>query len=276
MEEKRRWELRQAEWTRQDKKAELQKEIEDVREAAQQQREILERRIEDVRDAAEKQREVWEETYQRMQEDFSDHNINLLATAAAYDPAFWEDAKTKGELWVQGFKDGTAGFEDYLASLTSGAKSTISGGGGSGSGGGGSVTTIKGKLTDHQKAVINSPGFQSMSDSAKQSWYKSQGLPTSHTGSMVVGEGVASLIPGEIIFPPDLSVQLERLIGVLSTRPLPPTQQQPTQAQQQWRGGGVEVRGNLLNIENANFKDDTDIEIMSRELRRQVGMLTRR
>ncbi len=115
-----------------------------------------------------------------------------------------------------------------------------------------------------------------MSDAAKKSWYKSQGLPTSHTGSMVVGEGVASLIPGEIIFPPDLSVQLERLIGVLSTRPLPPTQQQPTQAQQQWRGGGVEVRGNLLNIENANFKDDTDIEIMSRELRRQIGLIRRR
>jgi hypothetical protein len=297
MEEKRRWELRQAEWTRQDKKAELQKEIEDVRDAAQQQREILERRIEDIQDAAKRQREVWEETYQRMQEDFSDHNINLLATAAAYDPDFWEDAKTKGELWVQGFKDGTAGFSAYLKSLLSKASGIIYGGGGGGYSvqdysfgykegtmdlpGGGSVNLPGGTWTGSGTSVKDAGGWDNWErmieqDLMSEGWkYDSSGTlqpPKSHGGSLISSAGIAELIPGELVFPPDLSIQMQRLISVLSAKPL-----SASQTQQQWRdGGNVEIRGNLLNIENANFGDETDIEIMSRELRRQVGLIRRR
>ena len=84
---------------------------------------------------------------------------------------------------------------------------------------------------------------------------------------MVVGEGIASLTPGELVFPPDLSVQLDRLMNILSTRPL------PAQSQQQWRGGGVEIRGNLLHVEKASFEDETDMEILARELSRQIAVL---
>ena len=96
-EEQRQWELRQAEWVREDKKNELRKEIEDVKDAAQE------------------QKEHWQRAYEAMQRDFSDHNIALLALASAYDPDFWEDAKNKGELWTKGFKDGTVGFIAYEA-----------------------------------------------------------------------------------------------------------------------------------------------------------------
>jgi hypothetical protein len=313
MEEKRQWELRQAEWTRQDKKAELQKEIEDVRDAAQQQREILERRIEDIQDAAKRQREVWEETYQRMQEDFSDHNINLLATAAAYDPDFWEDAKNKGELWVEGFKNGTSGLLSYLNSLVQQAKKILGGiGGGSGgyyggsdygdhywdseggyAGGGGTGT---GQYVGGEKG---SGGWEVV-DEGDSYYVPGIGhVPKGAEGGLLdrprfvyAGEaGAEALLPIEKLQPmmanalsdsiqslnttiisPNLSAQLERLIRLLTTRLLPSN----SQAQQQWRDGGVEIRGNLLNIENANFEDETDIEIMSRELLRQVGLIRRR
>ncbi len=295
MEEKRRWELRQAEWTRQDKKAELQKEIEDVRDAAQQQREILERRIEDIQDAAKRQREVWEETYQRMQDDFSDHNINLLATAAAYDPDFWEDAKNKGEQWVQGFKQGTAGFGDYLSSLTPSAgrvvdsirdewerpyyeepepepeppakpepefppSYTIEQWG--------HVYTVKdgGHVILKNGRYIPAEDFKYLPSEILQ-LARDMKVGKAHTGAMTASAGIAELIPGEMIFPPNLSIQLERLISTLSARPL------PAQAQQQWRGGGVEIRGNLLNVEKASFEDETDMEILARELNRQLTSL---
>jgi hypothetical protein len=61
---------------------------------------------------------------------------------------------------------------------------------------------------------------------------------------------------------------LQRLIAVLSARPI-----SPAQAQQQWRGGGVEIRGNLLNVEKASFEDETDMEILARELNRQLTSL---
>jgi DNA repair exonuclease SbcCD ATPase subunit len=276
-EEQRRWEQRQAEWTREDKKDELRKEIEDVR------------------DAAEKQREKWQEVYEAMQRDFSDHNLSLIALASAYDPAFFDDAKNKAEQWVQGFKQGTAGFGDYLSSLTPSAgrvvdsirdewerpyyeepepepeppakpepefppSYTIEQWG--------HVYTVKdgGHVILKNGRYIPAEDFKYLPSEILQ-LARDMKMGKAHTGAMTASAGIAELIPGEMIFPPNLSIQLERLISTLSARPL------PAQAQQQWRGGGVEIRGNLLNVEKASFEDETDMEILARELNRQLTSL---
>jgi len=325
-EEMRQWELRQAEWAREDKKAQLQKEIEDIKnsaqnqreileqriedakKAAEQQREILEQRIEDVKRATEKERELWEMMYEQMQKDFSDHNLSLIAFASAYDPYFFEDAKRKGQLWIEGFKAGlpansvssyfdsllgpierrvenlaksVGSYKDYESSRSSYTTKDYTFDYGPGTmelPGGGTVNLPGGTTTVSGISVKDAGGWDAWEsiverDLMDKGWtYDSSGVlqpPKSHSGSMVTFPGVAELIPGELIFPPNLSIQLQRLIDVLSARPLP-----SGQAQQQWRSGDVDIRGNLLNIENARFEDETDIEIMARELKRQLDMLS--
>ena len=147
--------------------------------------------------------------------------------------------------------------------------------------GGGSVNLPGGTWTGSGTSVKDAGGWDNWErmieqDLISKGWeYDSSGTlqpPKSHGGSLISSAGIAELIPGELVFPPDLSIQMQRLISVLSAKPL-----SASQTQQQWRdGGNVEIRGNLLNIENANFEDETDIEIMSRELLRQVGLIRRR
>jgi hypothetical protein len=285
--------------------------------------------------------EEWENSLEELREEFSDHNISMLALAAALDPEFFETAKEAGESWLDGFKDGlpvsfmeshlgemldpaetiieqflseitdlasnaqdlmrdttdvllaqiSAQFQAEIASLsamiaqlqadllqlttkTSGAYGGSDYGGHYWDSGGSYVGSDDyGKGTGQY--VGGSDGDQGWEVVDQGDSYYVPGIgnvPKSHKGSMVVGEGIASLTPGELVFPPDLSVQLQRLISTLSVRPLPATQLQ-TQPQQQWRGGGVEIRGNLLNVEKASFEDETDMEILARELNRQIALL---
>jgi predicted nucleic acid-binding Zn-ribbon protein len=44
--------------------------------------------------------EEWENTLEELREEFSEHNISMLALAAALDPEFFETAKTAGEGWL--------------------------------------------------------------------------------------------------------------------------------------------------------------------------------
>jgi hypothetical protein len=325
--------------------------------------------------------EEWEQRLEELREEFSEHNISMLALAAALNPEFFETAKTAGEGWLEGFKEGTNGWEDLIGALVESARNIVDpwlenlplpGGNGTGSSGGatdwpsdtqwggymyydkdsgvakvtsslseamskgeGPIHEYSGPHADGMAVYVGSSGGAGYtsplalseyvggvvatangeqqtsgssgsggSGSSGDSWGSSGNytgssgtgtgqyaggyevvdyggyyyvpgignVPKSHKGSMVVGEGIASLTPGELVFPPDLSVQLQRLISTLSVRPLPATQLQ-TQPQQQWRGGGVEIRGNLLNVEKASFEDETDMEILARELNRQIALL---
>lgn len=294
-EEQRKWEQRQAEWVREDKKKDLRKQIEDIRENAEEQKSIYNEQIEDARKRADEQKEMWQEAYERMQKDFSDHSISMIALAATFDPGFWEDAKHKGELWVKGFKDGTAGFGDYLYDLTPQASSIVE-----------SARSERDATYRHiDEEPTPEPKFPSsytieewghtytVADGGHNIYKNGRWIPAedfkylpdsvlqlsrdmkagkAHTGAMTASAGIAELIPGEMIFPPNLSAQLERLIGVLTARPL-----SPSIAQEQWRsgssGGRVSIAGNLLNVEKAMFEDETDMEIFAREINRQLANL---
>jgi len=89
-EEQRRWELKQSEWVRQDKK------------------DVLNKEIQDIRDNAEEQKKEWEKAYQRMQADFNDHNINMIALAATHDEKWLQDGLNKANRWLEGFESGMA------------------------------------------------------------------------------------------------------------------------------------------------------------------------
>lgn len=89
-------------------------------------------------------------------------------------------------------------------------------------------------------------------------------LSKAHTGAKTMTGGIAELLPGELIFPPDLAVKLERLINVLSG----------------WgnlslAGTGITINGPLFHAERVEFQDRTDMEVFSRELSREVRRLGR-
>lgn len=108
-EENRRWELQQNEWSREDRRKEYEKQIKDIREQA------------------EKQRQEWEEAWERLEEDFSEHNINMIAAAAAYDDDWYKDAKRKAQKWFEGFKEGLPSdlVGNYLSSLVGEAENYL-------------------------------------------------------------------------------------------------------------------------------------------------------
>lgn len=312
-EEQRRWELQQAEWERQDRRDALNKQIEDIRESARQ------------------QREEWEKAYLQMQADFDDHIVSLLAVASAYDSDFFEDARRKGELWLEGFRTGLPEqvFGDYLAGLVSRASGIIS----SIPGYADTVTTAPSEIappatveTKLKVVTIHDTDFdvvagraymqaRRLADALSESvWWDSSrrkviidgkefepfvGAPkyaddlargtawvgvrevgealgytvdwigniirlakTAHTGALTLNSGLAMLKRGELIFPPNLSLQLERLINVLVERPL--------QSSIIERNRMVNFYAPLFNVEEQNIGDEVDLEITFRELKRQI------
>ncbi len=271
-EEERRWELKQSEWIRQDKK------------------DILNRQIDDIKNTAKEQQDELKRAYERMQADFSDHTLSMLAAAAAYDSDFWEDAKRKGELWLQGFKEGLSveSLAGFMGSLLGGAESRVE-----------SLTMgvdkdilaaineivyAKGEwqrgyetesaglmswaekhasqyyaeLPDDLANYLRSLNYEQALD-----WYKS--LPRAHLGAETLSYGMAALKPGELIFPPNLSLQLKRLLDVLSARPL--------QHSVVERGRVFNFHAPFFNVEEQVLGDEVDADIVGRGIKRQLDAM---
>jgi TP901 family phage tail tape measure protein len=262
VDEQRRWESQQEQWRIQDKRA-----------AYQQQ-------IQDIRDAAEAQRRQMEEAYQKMQADFSDHNINLLAVASAYDAGFFNDAQRKGQLWIQGFQNGIFSGFDGLMSLMSTAGDIVARSlmGATGTTSGGTIRHVSQfSMTDGRidatlgqdvfaGDIIRTAGgdYQVVADSSDPRGFVGKKVPTAHTGAMTAGGGLAELIPGEMIFPPDLSAQLQKLLKVVASSP---------KAGMEVEGGRTISVNRLLHAENVYVDDKPDMVLLSRELRRQLSSI---
>lgn len=260
-EEERRWELQQSEWLRQDKK------------------DAISRQIEDIKALAEKQRELWEQAYEKMQADFNDHNLSLIAVASAYDHAFFEDAFRKAQLWVEGFRTGMLGAGDYLGGMVPQASSIVFP----------TATQMRGEADQRPSSysvehpwghtytvsqgghaiykegrLIPVENYKYLPEDIKQ-LARDMKVGLAHTGAMTMTPGIAELTPGELIFPPGLSMQLERLIGVLSARPL----QSGTLAE----GRVNNFYAPLFNSERTYVEDEADIELTARALKRQIANL---
>ena len=259
--ERRRWALQQDQWYIQDRRA------------------SYEQQIQDIRDAAEAQRKQLEKAYQEMQSDFDDHNINMLAVASAYDEGFFQDAKRKGELWITGFRtgilSGIGGMDDLLGratgiipSYTQADRMTTDRGGTIRPVSQFSITDGRIDATLGQDVfagdIIRTAGgdYQVVADSSDPRGFVGKKVPTAHTGAMTAGAGLAELIPGEMIFPPDLSAQLQKLLKVVATSP---------KAGREVEGGRTISVNRLLHAENVHIDDKPDMVLLSRELRRQLS-----
>lgn len=87
-----------------------------------------------------------------------------------------------------------------------------------------------------------------------------------HTGGKTLSYGAVYMKPGELVFPPDLSIKLEGLIAALYHRPINQTSTITDNRK--------DVRiDTLLNIENNYMEDEVDSEILSRNLQRALASL---
>lgn len=90
-------------------------------------------------------------------------------------------------------------------------------------------------------------------------------LPKMHKGGKSLSYGAVEMMPGELVFPPDLSTKLETLISVLYQRPISQSSSSLTDNRRETK------IGTLLNVENMHMEDDIDGEILARELQRQIS-----
>lgn len=118
-------------------------------------------------------------------------------------------------------------------------------------------------------------------------------FPKAHTGAYVTAGGVAELLKGERVLPPQLTVSFDRLAGVLASIPNIPDRISLMQRGAMLTSGdmeriagnmtdrivrtlerraGVEI-GTLFNVESAEFADRTGMEQTGREIARAVNAL---
>lgn len=92
-------------------------------------------------------------------------------------------------------------------------------------------------------------------------------LPKMHSGGKTLSYGAVYMKPGELVFPPDLSIKLESLISALYHRPISQTHSTFTDNRKDLH------IGNLLNIENNYMEDEVDGEILTRYLQRTLASI---
>ncbi len=302
-EETHQWEQQQAEWTREDKREELNKQITDIRENA------------------EKQKKEWAEAWAKIEELFSEHNKNIISSAAAASKEWYDTWKVQIDKLKT---DIVSGAPSNISNTVSSAGQVVTDAGETLPGAGGQP------LPDTRRHYLISPGEYRWLDDKKTTIMKSrilgeylgetvdwnqntkevifggqpykpavyddkQGvswlpirrvaedfgwtvgwnaadqtvtLDKAHRGAKTLSYGLAELTPGELIFPPGLSVKLERLIAVLETKPL---QQISTLTVD--RGHQVQLNGPLFNAERVQLENKLDMEIFARELGRAVRRL---
>lgn len=92
-------------------------------------------------------------------------------------------------------------------------------------------------------------------------------IPKAHTGALTMSYGIAELKPGELIFPPNLSKQLQTLIGVLSTNSL-----NKLSGNNQTPAINIDT---MFRSENTYLDDELDVDIIGRTLTRAAKNVMR-
>ena len=114
------------------------------------------------------------------------------------------------------------------------------------------------KLNPTVANMLHSMGYVSAKDYV-------DGLPKMHNGGKSLSYGAVEMMPGELTFPPDLSVKLENLIRVLYRNPMGGSSSSLTDNRKE-----VKI-DKLVNIERNYMEDEVDSDMFARELGRLVS-----
>jgi hypothetical protein len=253
-----------------DREVELQKQgLDDKKQAAEDE-------IDTIEEAAKEEKEKWEAAYKDMEKAFEDHNLDIIAQAATY-------SKEAYQQW----------YDNYIVPMQEALKNgDIEGFGDIAGNVGGSIGT----LPSHDYGMTDEDYFLMMAN--KERWWElfnagnvqksntemqqlnkdndvlrtKYGIPAGEypnfdKGGLTLTAGFAKVIPGDFYFPPSFSQDIMSLIKVASgiSGKVPPGSSTSYDNSKK-----VNLNGPLLNVENMNMEDETDAEILSKELNRAV------
>ena len=125
------------------------------------------------------------------------------------------------------------------------------------------VDSIYNELSSLKPDVANN--LHKMDYKTAQEYVKN--LPKMHKGGKSLSYGAVEMMPGELTFPPDLSIKLEGLIGALYQRPISTNSNSSTDNRRQ-----VNIE-NLVRVENMRMEDEVDERSFSREIERQLSSI---
>jgi TP901 family phage tail tape measure protein len=256
---------------------EARKNLADIREQiaeAEHDREVelqkqgLEDEKDAIEDAADAEKEKWEAAYKDMEKAFEDHNLDIIAQAATYSKEAYHQWYDNYILPMQqALQNGDAeGFDNAVGGI------------------GGSIGSLPSHdygmaHEDYVQFIANGKAWYSASEADKallqaqnDAMRAKYGIPAGeypafHSGGQSLTAGWAQVLPGEIFFPPDFSKDLKTLIAVSSgiTGKVAKGDTYSTTDNRK------EIKiGTLLNVENMPMEDETDGEILSRQLYRAI------
>jgi TP901 family phage tail tape measure protein len=286
-EEKRKWQERQDDWARDDKKDALQKQIDDTKDAAEEEKRILEQRYDKVKEIAE------------------DGILDTIAAISALKPQWFETGKALINQLIEGLKSGDfSKVQETINAVKQENKSQ----------GEPSANTIQDKINavtklttiskgqyemqnnkaimksrnlasilgesvnwdnKTQEVIIDGKRFQPAKNVNGTSWVNVREvaevlgygvkwnddwsidlLPKAHTGALGLKEGIALIRNDERVLSPIMTTKFDELTSMLAKMP----------SLKGLGGTSVYLTGPLFNSEKTILENELDVEITGRQL----------
>jgi TP901 family phage tail tape measure protein len=254
-----------------DHDVELQKQtLEDKKQAAQDEIDAIEK-------AANAEKEKWEKAYAKIEKAFDEHSTNIIALAGTMSQQAYQkwvdnyltplqNALKSGSL--SSFESGSGGLESSIDSLPSHDW-------------GMSNKDYQDFIANGQQwAVLKEQGYKEATNKEMQELHtandelrKKYGqnpklgeYPKFDGGGKALTDGNATLHKGEIVFPPNLSAVMERVITTIKSNSSYSTSSTTSNTTDR----RVVFNAPLFNSENTTFEDDTDEQGFATELKRVI------
>lgn len=239
--------------------------------------------IDEVEQAAEEEKKKWEKSYKLTEKAFDEHSSNIVALAATMSKEAYEQWEAN---YLTPLKNAlTSGDYSSFDNLSDGLSGSISDMGNSSNAqiyqAAKSILSLKKQWTDGDSSAaskasqyystLRSLGLtgQSVADFLSGANYESakkyvEGLPKAHGGGKTLSYGGVYMKPGELIFPPDLSIKMDGLLKFLKGNS---TYQSSSATTDNRKDVKIDT---LLRIERNYMEDEVDSEMLARELGRQI------
>lgn len=281
-----------AELTEQIAEEEHKREVELKKQSLEDKKQVAQDEIRVIDDVAKKEREKWEKSYDLVMKSFDEHSTNIVARAAAMSKEAYQE-------WERNY---LTPLQTALANANYGSFNSIAWGLESSLNDFASTwdnfdnnwdtptTTAHDwgmSESDYQRfkengwrwAELEAQGYKQATNAEMQKlnaendalrikYGRDPALgekPKFHKGAKTLSYGVAEFMPGEYVFPPDLSKKMDGLLEFLKSNPVYQSNSNSYSTDKR-----VIIQGPLYNSERTVFEDNTDEASFARELQRAL------
>lgn len=286
--------------------AEHKREVDLKKQGLNDKKKVLEDEVTAIDDSAKEERDKLDKSYKLIENAFDDHSLNVVAMAeimskgaydewlnnyiiplqnALADSDFGKADSIFGDLggFIDNQKDYTGSYEGNINNTVSKEKHSANNA---------QIYNLANSIANLKKeyALGNNPDAPSftnplyeqlsklsptVSDYLRNNDYIKagdyvKGLPKMHKGGKSLSYGAVEMMPGELTFPPDLSMGLERLFPLLSNLGRGNVVTESSSSTDNRKSIKIE---NLLRIDNNHMEDDVDERSLVGELKRQLAGL---